>query len=180
VFDHDQRRGDVFELFTDFGADALPQGAAVGTRELFGGDVMHHRLAGQARGQGLAAVALLPGLGRTRRGRRLGDRVGLRRGLGRGLRQDFLGEEPELSGVDPLGLPAVALAEELFELMLEFGVEMELLGERLQQRADELMGRLEVVGVGVGRCDHTLYYGDLCSFVGAKFSEFWRGVLGRV
>jgi hypothetical protein len=30
--------------------------------------------------------------------------------------------------------------------MLELGVEMELLAERLQQLADELMGGLEVVG----------------------------------
>ena len=89
-----------------------------------------------------------------------------------GLRQDFLGEEQELSGVDPLALPAVALAEELFELMLELGVEMDLLAERLQQLADELMGRLEVVGEWVGRGDHTLYYVDVCSFVGANFSEF--------
>jgi hypothetical protein len=52
------------------------------------------------------------------------------------------------------------LAEELFELMLEFGVEMDLLAERLQQLADELMRRLEVVGEWVGRGDHTLYYVD--------------------
>jgi hypothetical protein len=44
--------------------------------------------------------------------------------------------------------------------MLELGVEMELLAERLQQLADELMGRLEVVGEWVGRGDHTLYYVD--------------------
>ena len=68
----------------------------------------------------------------------------------------------------------------MFELMLELGVEMELLGERLQQLADELMGRLEVVGEWFGQGDHTLYYVDVCSFVGAKFSEFWRGVRGRV
>ena len=73
-------------------------------------------------------------------------------------RQDLLGEEQELSGIDALALPAVALSEELFELMLELGVEMNLLGERLQQLADELMGRLEVVGEWVGRADHTPYY----------------------
>jgi hypothetical protein len=77
-----------------------------------------------------------------------------------------------LSGVDPLALPAIALAEELFELMLKFGVEMNLLAERLQQLADELVGRLDVVGERVGRGDHTLYYVDACSFVGAIFSEF--------
>ena len=80
-----------------------------------------------------------------------GSGVAAGAGVGLGLRQDFLGEEQELSGVDPLALPAVALAEELFELMLEFVVEMDLLAERLQQLADELMGRLEVVGEWVGR-----------------------------
>jgi hypothetical protein len=156
---HDQRCRDIFQLFADIVADALPRGAAVGARELFGGDVMHDRLAGQAWGQRLAAVALLLGLGRgrARRGLGLGVRFGWRRGLGlgRGLRQDLLGEEPELSGVDLLALAAVAVAEELFELMLELGVEMELLGERLQQLADELVGRLEVAGEWVGGGDHT-------------------------
>jgi hypothetical protein len=37
---------------------------------------------------------------------------------------------------------------------------MDLLAERLQQLADELMRRLEVVGEWVGRGDHTLYYVD--------------------
>jgi len=105
------------------------------------------------------AVALLLAPRRTRRGCGLGGRVGfrlrLRLRLRLGLRQDFLGEEQELSGVDPFALPAVALAEELFELMLEFRVEMDLLAERLQQLADELMGRLEVVGARVGRGEHT-------------------------
>jgi hypothetical protein len=85
----------------------------------------------------------------------------LRRGFGFGLRQDFLGEEQELSGVDPLALAAVTVAEELFELMLEFGVKMDLLAERLQQLADELMGRFEVAGKWVGRADHTPYYVDV-------------------
>ena len=127
VFEHDQRRGDVFELLADFLTDAGPLGAAVGAGALFGRDVVQDRLAGQARRQRLAAVALL--LGRTRSGRRgrgrLRGRGGCRRGLG--LRQDLLGEEQELSGVDPLALRAVALAEELFELVLELLVEMDLL-----------------------------------------------------
>ena len=62
----------------------------------------------------------------------------------------------ELSGVDPLALLAVALAEELFELMLEFGVEMDLLAECLQQLADELMGRFEIVWEWVRGGDHPL------------------------
>jgi hypothetical protein len=97
-----------------------------------------------------------------------------------GLRQDLLGEEQELSGIDPLALPAVALAEELLELMLEFGVEMELLAERLQQLADELMGRLKVIGEWVGRGDHTPLYINFRSIVGAKSSEFQMDVRGRV
>ena len=172
MLEHDQRRGDVFELLADFLADAaaasVPQS---GHGQLFGGDVVQDRLAGQARRQRLAAVALLLGLGRTRSGARARGPARVA-GVGLGLRQDFLGEEQELSGVDPLALPAVALAEELFELMLELGVEMDLLAERLQQLADELMGRLEVVGEWVGRGDHTPYYVDVCSFVGANFSEF--------
>ena len=75
-------------------------------------------------------------------------------GFGLGLRQDLLGEEQQLRGIDALGLGAVALAQELFELMLEAGVEMELLGERLQQLADELVGGFEVVGEWVVWGDH--------------------------
>jgi hypothetical protein len=163
MLEHDQRRRDIFELFADFLADAAAHGAAIGARELFGGDVVQDRLAGQARGERLSAVALLLGLLRPRRERALGDRLGLWSGLGLrlGLRQDFLGEEQELSGVDPLALPAIALAEELFKLMLELGVEMNLLAERLQQLADELMGRLDVVGEWVGRGDHTPNYVDV-------------------
>ena len=172
MFEHDQRRGDVFELLADFLADASPLGAAVGADALFGRHVVQDRLAGQARRQRLAAVAFL--LGSTRSGRRgwgrLRGRGGCRRGLG--LRQDLLGEEQELSGVDPLALLAVALAKELFELVLELLVEMDLLAERLQQLADELMGRFEVVGEWIGEGDHTLYYVDACSIVGAIFSEF--------
>src|SRR5262249_32981320 len=128
----------------------------IGTRELFGGNVVQDRLAGQARGEWLSAVAVLLGLGCTWRGRRLDNRLGSRRGLG--LSQDFLGEEQELGRINPLALAAVALAEELFELMLKFGVEMNLLAQRLQQLADELMGRLEVVREWIGRGDHTSYY----------------------
>ena len=95
-----------------------------------------------------------------------------RRVLELGLRQDFLGEEQELSGVDPLGLLAVALAEELFELVLELLVEMDLLAQRLQQLADELMGRFQIVWEWVRDGDHTLYYVDGCWSVCALFSEF--------
>ncbi len=56
--------------------------------------------------------------------------------------------------------------------MLELLVEMNLLAERLQQLADELMGRFEVAGEWIGQGDHTLYYVDACSIVGAIFSEF--------
>jgi hypothetical protein len=81
----------------------------------------------------------------------------LRRGLDLG--QDLPGEEPELCGVDPLALLAVAVVEELFELMLELLVEMDLLVERGEQLTDELMGRFEVVGEGVHeRGVHTYYY----------------------
>ena len=88
------------------------------------GVVREGRRAGPACGAGSPAAAFGRGpsswaaLG-VRRGSGSGSEVGQWRGLGLRLRQDFLGEEQELSGVDPLALPAVALAEELFELMLE-------------------------------------------------------------
>jgi hypothetical protein len=157
VLDHDQRRGDIFELFADFLADAMPHAAAVGAREFVGGDVMHDPLAGQAPRQRLAAVAVLRR--RTRRGRRLGGQIGSRRGLG--LCQDLPSEEQELSGVDPLALRAVPLVEELFELVLELLVEMNLLTERREQFADEPMGGFQVVGKWVyERGVHTPYYVD--------------------
>ena len=71
-------------------------------------------------------------------------------------RQDLAGEEQELGGVERLGLAAVALAEELFELVLELLVEVGLLGERLQQLADELMAGLEVGGQFAGRGRHAI------------------------
>jgi hypothetical protein len=77
---------------------------------------------------------------RSGRWGRLRGRSGCRRRLG--LLQDLPGEEQELGRVDPLPFGTVALAEELLELVLELLVEMDLLGERLQQLTDELMGRL--------------------------------------
>ena len=64
------------------------------------------------------------------------------------------------------------MAEKLFELVLELLVEMDLLTKRFQQLADELMGRFQVVGEWIREGDHTLYYVDVCSIVGAIFSEF--------
>ena len=113
-------------------------------------------LRGRLAGSGLRPWPFFLG-GLAGGGRRLGaGRVAAWARLGLGLRQDLAGEEQELSGVDRLGLAAVPLAEELFELVLELLVEMRLLGERLQQLADELMGGLEVVGEWVGRGDHTI------------------------
>ena len=93
-------------------------------------------------------------------------------GSGLGLRQDLLGEEQELGRVDPLALRAVALAEELFELVLELLVEVDLLRQRLQQLADELMGCFQVVREWISEGDHALYYVDACSIAGAFLSEF--------
>ncbi len=164
VFEHDQRRGDVFELLADFLADAGPLARRSRGRRV----VRAGRRAGPACGAGSPAAACGRGPSSWAHPRwasapgpapsRGGCWSGLR------LRQDFLGEEQELSGVDPLALPAVALAEELFELVLELLVEMDLLTERLQQLADELMGRFEVVGEWVRDGDHTLYYVDGCSY----------------
>ena len=172
VFEHDQGRGDVFELLADVLTDAGP----LGRRSRGRCAVRAGRHAGPAGGAGSPAAAC--GRGRSSwahsewasgPGPAPGSERG-RRGLG--LRQDLPGEEQELSRVDPLGLRAVALAEELLELVLELLVEMDLLGQRLQQLTDELMGRLQVVREWIREGDHTLYYVDACSIVGAIFSEF--------
>jgi hypothetical protein len=53
------------------------------------------------------------------------------------------------------------VAEELFELVLKLLVEMELLVQRREQLADELMGRFQVVRELVHeRGVHTPYYVD--------------------
>ena len=139
---------------------------------MFGWNVMQDRFARQARRQRLATVAIL--LGRIRGGRRRWDRLRSRGGCwsGLGLRQDLLGEEQKLSGVDLLGFLTVALPQKLFELVLELLVEMDLLTKRLQQLADELMGRFQIIWEWVRDADHTLYYVETCSSVGALFSEF--------
>ena len=46
----------------------------------------------------------------------------------------------------------------MFKLVLELLVEMDLLAERREQLADELMGRFEVVGEWIRRGDHTSHY----------------------
>ena len=65
-------------------------------------------------------------------------------------------EEQQLVGVDLLALPAVALPQELFELVLELGDEVALLPQGLRLFADLAVGGVEVVGECrvVGR--HTL------------------------
>ncbi len=60
--------------------------------------------------------------------------------------EDLAREEQELVGVELLGLLAVEPAEELFELVLEFFVEVGLLAEAVEQLADEPVGGLDVVG----------------------------------
>jgi hypothetical protein len=158
VLDHDERRGDIFELLAGLLADAGALGAAVGTGAPLRRDVVDDPLARQARRQRLAAVALAGGLAsRRRRGRLgLGGRCGS--GLGLSLLDDLTGEEEELIRVDPLGLLAVELAEELLELVLELVVEVDLLRQRLEQLADELMGSVEVGWEWVVDGDHTPYY----------------------
>ncbi len=138
MLNHDQAGRHVLELLADLLANPGPHGAAVGTRKLLGGDVVEFALARQMSGQWLAAVPILLGWARRSRSWR---RVGRRRGFRcRGFpgRQDLAGEEQELSGVELLGLAAIPLTQELFELVLDFVDEMRLLGERLHQLADQL------------------------------------------
>jgi len=152
VLEHDQAGGDVFELLADLLADRLAGVAAIGTGTLFDRHVMHDPLAGQARRQGFAAVTV--GLG-LRRG--LGC---LRRGSHRlGPGQDVVREEGQLVGIDLLPLLAVALPQELLELMLELGDEVILLTKGLGQFADLAVGGIEIIRQSsVAR--HTLYYGN--------------------
>ena len=56
--------------------------------------------------------------------------------------------------------------------MLELFVEMNLLTKRLQQLANELMGRFQIIGEWVRDGEHALYYVDGCWSVCALFSEF--------
>ena len=150
MFEHDQAGGHVFELLADLLADRPALAAAVGAGAVFGGDVMDDPLAGQARRQGLAAVALGPGL-------RLGRSGGLRCGGHRlGPGQDILCEEQELIGVDLLALLAEALPQELFELVLEPGDEVALLPQGLRLLADLAVGGVEVVGESGVAGRHTL------------------------
>ena len=131
VLQDDQAGRDVLELLADLLADPDPHRAAVGAGELLGRDVVEDRLARQAGRQRLAAVAIL--LGRAGgAGPAAPSAGGVGSGAaGSGCRQDLAGEEQELGGVELLGLAAVALAQELFELVLELLVEVGLLGERL-------------------------------------------------
>ncbi len=150
VLEHDERRGHIFELLAEFLADRPALDAALRAEPLFGRDVVRHPPTRQARRQGLAAVAGGLGFrGGLVRGCRSGSDLGPA-GLG-----DLLREEPELAGVELLALPAVEPAEDLFELVLEVGVEVGLLAERGEQLADEPVGTLDVLGqrgVGIEGC----------------------------
>ena len=132
VLEDDQAGRHVLELLADLLADPDPHRAAVGTGKLArrgrrGGS----RLRGRLAGSGLRPwPSFLGWFRRSRSRRRLGRRRGLGRRWARSCRQDLAGEEQELGGVELLGLAAVALAEELFELVLELLVEVGLLGER--------------------------------------------------
>ena len=134
----------VFELLADLLADARALAAAVGAGPLFGRDVVHDPLAGQARRQGLAAVAF--GRRFRRRGRLRVRASGSGSGSARPGFEDLAAKSKSWSGSSFSDLLAVAPAEELFELVLELGVEVGLLAEGLEQLADEPVGGLEVVG----------------------------------
>jgi hypothetical protein len=150
VLEHDQRGGNIFELFAEFLADALAKHAAIGASSLLRRDVVDDPLASQAGRQGLSAVTLDGRLGGRGR-RRFGSRFGLGRDLGRAGLEELAGEEQELIGVELLGLLAIEPLEEKFELVLEFLVEVGLLVQALEQLADEPVGGLDILGQwGVG------------------------------
>src|SRR5262249_9198277 len=108
--------------------------------------------------QRLAAVAILPGWGWLRWARwRLG--LGYRRLRFQGC-QDLTRKEQELVRVELLGLAAVALAQELLELVLELLDQMVLEAQRLDELADQLVGRVQIGGEFAPGGRHTLEYGN--------------------
>ena len=156
VLQDDQTGRDILELLANFFADLDPHGAAVGAGKILGGDVVKNRPTWQVRWQRLAAVPTLFGwAGRSRSWRRVARRRGFRCRVLPGS-QDLAGEEQELSGVELLSLAAITLAQELFELVLEFLVEVSLLGERVQQFANELMAGLEIGWEFAGHGRHVI------------------------
>ena len=150
------RRGrDVFELLADLLADLATLAAALGAGTVFGAT----RRGRSACGAGSPAAACGRGPGPWASPGPVsadGGCGGRRLGLG----EDLLREEQELVGVDLLGLLAVALAQELFELVLELGDEVGLLPQGLGQLADLAVGGVEVVGECRVVVRHTFYYGD--------------------
>ncbi len=175
VRQHDQARGDVFELLADLLAEEPALAAAFGTGAVFGSDVMDDPLAGQARRQRLATVA-------TRLGLRLSRCPWWKRGrhrLGLGPGQDVARKKQELIGIDRLAFLAVSLPQELFDLMLKLGDEVALLPQGLRLLADLAVGGVEVVGeCGVaGR--HTLITVTRESVL-AKSVEIFRRRPGRI
>ena len=140
MLEDDEAGRDVLELLAGLLADRPALAAALGAGAVLGGDVVDDPLAGQARRQRLAAVAVGRRLRRGRSGR-------LRRGSRRlGLGQEVVREEQQLIGVDLLALLAVAVAQQSLELVLEPGDELGLLPQGVRLLADLAVGRVDVVG----------------------------------
>ena len=93
--------------------------------------------------------------GRLSGSRLTGSRLGRGR-LGSHGREDLPSKEQKLGRIELLGPGAVALTEELFELVLELGDEMLLGVHRLGELADQLMGGGQVVRQLVGCDRHTI------------------------
>src|SRR5262249_305180 len=74
--------------------------------------------------------------------------------------QDLMRKEQELVRVELLGLAAVALAQELLELVLELLDQMVLEAQRLDELADQLVGRVQIGGEFAPGGRHTLEYGN--------------------
>jgi hypothetical protein len=138
MFEHDQAGKDVFELLADVRADRLACVAALRAGTVLERDVVDDPLAGQTRWQELAAVASGGRLG----GRRFGPWRHRSHWLGQSLRR----EQNQLTGINGLALLAVALSQELLELVLEVSDELVLLTERLGQCTDLAVGGVEVAG----------------------------------
>lgn len=136
MFEHDQAGRDVLKLLASLLADLLTFQPTLGTGTILGGDIVDDSLARQACGQGFSATVA----------RRCGRRYWFQCGPGSGRLDDLGGEEQQLGGIDGFAFFPKLLAEELFELMLEFGDEQILLAKCLRQFDDRRVGGGQVIG----------------------------------
>lgn len=136
MFKYDQAGRDVLKLLASLLADLLAFQPTPGTGTILGADIVEDSLARQACGQGFATTVA----------GRCGRRFWFPCGPGSGRLDDLGGEEEQLGRIDGFAFFPKLLAEELFELMLEFGDEQILLTKSLRQLDDRRVGGGQVIG----------------------------------